>query len=191
MNEPRDPLIDGQAEAVLQPVRSARASTDGALAIIYAERRTELFGFLVGMTRDREAAEELLQDTFVRLIRETRAGRPPSDVRPWLYRVAANAAISRGRRGRVALRALPRLFERPEVAPPEGEILRREQHAALRATLANLAPDGRAALLLAAQGFDGREIAAAIGRSEGATRTLLCRSRVRLRLLLETGEGQP
>jgi hypothetical protein len=44
--------------------------------------------------------------------------------------------------------------------------------------------------LLAAQGFDGREIAASIGRTEGATRTLMCRSRIKLRLLLEAAEGQ-
>jgi DNA-directed RNA polymerase specialized sigma24 family protein len=68
--------------------------------------------------------------------------------------------------------------------------LRAEQESELHAALAELPPDGRAALLLAAQGFDGREIAASIGRTEGATRTLLCRSRVRLRLVLEAEEGE-
>ena len=37
------------------------------------------------------------------------------------------------------------------------------------------------ALLLAARGLPGREVAAAIGRSEASTRTLMCRARMRLR----------
>ena len=45
--------------------------------------------------------------------------------------------------------------------------------------------DDRTALLLSAQGFSGEEIAQAIGRSNGATRTMLCRARVRVRLELE------
>ena len=44
--------------------------------------------------------------------------------------------------------------------------------------------DARAALLLAAQGFDGLTISRAINRSEIATRALLCRSRIRLRELM-------
>ena len=108
------------------------------------------------MTRDREAAEELLQDTFIRLIREGRAGRMPDDVRPWLYRVAANAAISRGRHGAVWGRLVPRLLDRREPARPETEVLRTERDVELHHALAGLTPDGRAALLLAAQGFDGQ-----------------------------------
>jgi DNA-directed RNA polymerase specialized sigma24 family protein len=41
--------------------------------------------------------------------------------------------------------------------------------------------EARLGLMMAARGFSGREIAAALGRSEVATRTLLCRARQRLR----------
>ena len=151
--------------------------------------RGELFAFLLRMTRDREVAEDLLQETFVRLITETRAGRMPEQVRAWLYRVAANAAISRGRHGSVWNRLVPRLLDRREPASPESEVLRTERESELHTALARLAPDARAALLLAAQGFSGQEVAASIGRTEGATRTLLCRARVQLRLVLEAAEG--
>jgi RNA polymerase sigma-70 factor (ECF subfamily) len=146
-----------------------------------------VFAFLVGMTHDHEAAEDLLQDTFIRLIREARADRMPDDVRPWLYHVAANAAISHGRHGAVWHRLLPRLVDRREPVQPEAEALRFERGSDLDSALAELAPAGRAALVLAAQGFDGREIAASIGRSEGATRTLMCRSRIHLRRRLAAG----
>jgi RNA polymerase sigma factor (sigma-70 family) len=114
----------------------------------------------------------------------------PDEVRPWLYRVAANAAISRSRHGAVWNRLVPRLLDRREPAHPEAEFLRTERDAELHQALANLPADARAALLLAAQGFDGQEIAASIGRTEGATRTLMSRSRAQLRLVLEAGEGR-
>ena len=143
------------------------------------------------MTRDPEVAEDVLQETFIRLIREARAGRMPDNVRAWLYRVAANLAISRGRRVATWLRILPRLLDRDEPPRPEAEFLHHERDAELHVALGRLRPDGRAALLLAAEGFNGHEIATLIGRSEPATRTLLYRSRIELRRLAEAAEVQP
>jgi RNA polymerase sigma-70 factor (ECF subfamily) len=175
----------------LERARPAAPADQAALAAIYEERRGELFAFLVGMTRDADAAEDVLQDTFLRLVREARAGRMPDQVRPWLYRAAANAAIDRGRRGAVLGRLLPRLLSRDEPSRPEAEVLRSERDADLHAALARLAADRRAALLLAARGFSGAEVAGLLGRSEGATRTLLCRARLELRDILETTEVRP
>jgi DNA-directed RNA polymerase specialized sigma24 family protein len=63
-------------------------------------------------------------------------------------------------------------------------MLRRETNSALLAALATVPSDARAALLMAAQGFSGREIAEAIGRSEMATRTMMFRAREKLRVYL-------
>jgi RNA polymerase sigma-70 factor (ECF subfamily) len=145
----------------------------------------EIYAFLVDATRDASAAEDLLQDTFARLSREARAGRTPEQVRPWLYRVAGNLVVSRARRVLSARRWFDRIGvpqHREAVAEaPERRLLDREAFADLDGVLKRLPPDGRTALLLAAEGFTGHEIAAAIGRSEVATRTLLCRARVRVR----------
>jgi RNA polymerase sigma-70 factor, ECF subfamily len=174
----------------VERLRGGTRPGEAALTALYEAHRAELLGFLVRMTRDREAAEDLLQETFVRLIREARAGRMPDDVRPWLYRVAANAAISRSRHGAVWTRLVPRLVDHREPAVPDREYLRTERDAELHGALASLPVDGRAALLLAAHGFSGHQIAASIGRTEGATRTLMSRSRAQLRLVLEAAEGQ-
>jgi len=187
---PESTAPDG-AQPALERLHGGMRADEVALAALYEAHRAELFGFLIRMTHDREAAEELLQDAFIRLIREARAGRMPDDVRPWLYRVAANAAISRARHGSVWTRLVPRLLDRRQPASPEGEILRSERDAELHAALADIPADARAALLLAAQGFSGGEIAASLGRTEGATRTLMSRSRAQLRLVLEAAEGGP
>ena len=73
--------------------------------------------------------------------------------------------------------------------PPEASLLAREGRGELVAALEDLGPDARTALLLSAEGFSGAEIAAAIGRTEAATRTLLCRTRLSVRHRLEGAEG--
>ena len=64
---------------------------------------------------------------------------------------------------------------------PEHRFLRNEAAADLDVVLRGVGEDARAALLLSAEGFTGHEIAAALGRSESATRTLMCRARIRIR----------
>ena len=191
MNSASAPAIPDDEQPALERARPAARADEAELAAIYGARRGELLAFLVGMTHDVDEAEDLLQETFVTLVREARAGRMPDDVRPWLYRVAANATISRRRRFATWTRLRPRLPDRGEPERPEGAALRSERDAELHAALARLAPERRAALLLAARGFTGHEVAAAIGRSDGATRTLMCRARLELRDILETAEGRP
>ena len=72
---------------------------------------------------------------------------------------------------------------------PEQDVIARERSTALDAAMATLPAETRTALLLSADGFTGEEIAAVIGRSHGATRTLLSRARVQVRLELEARGG--
>ena len=171
-------VLDGTEAAATAPVDADRAVVEA-----WRAHHSEIYGFLVHSTRDHAAAEDLLQDTFLRLTREARDGRMPRLVRPWLFSVASNLAISRARRGSTALRWLHRQSD-PEsrtAESPESRTVRHEATSDVAAALGVLSPDARAALLLAAQGFSGVEIAAAIGRSDGATRTLMSRARLRLR----------
>jgi RNA polymerase sigma-70 factor (ECF subfamily) len=165
--------------------RSRGAPADIDVVAVHEAYRDELFGFLIHATREREAAEDLLQEVFLRLIREDGAGRTPTDVRAWLYRVAANLAASRGRRRGVAQRWLQAVRHPDPVEPPETGYLREERNGELHRALGRLNADARVALLLAGHGFSGPEIGRALGRSDGATRVLLYRARVRLREVLE------
>jgi RNA polymerase sigma-70 factor (ECF subfamily) len=166
-------------------VSSLEEDAQAAVLDAYDSFHDELFAFLVDSTRERATAEDLLQDAYLRLLREARAGRMPEQPRAWLYRVSANLAVSRGRR----LLSARRWFQRTGIAEhraaiaesPEGKLVRRESFADLDRVLAEVGADARTAMLLSAEGFSGREIAAALGRSEAATRTLLCRTRVRVR----------
>lgn len=109
------------------------------------------------------------------------ATSPPTHLRAWLFRVGVNLAASRARHHGVARRRAPELVRREVVPSPEEQLIEREAARAITGRLAHLPNDVRAALLLSAHGFSGAEIARHIGRSELATRSLICRHRSRLR----------
>jgi RNA polymerase sigma factor (sigma-70 family) len=156
-------------------------------AAAYERHAAELHAFVLRIVRDPDVAADLVADSFTKLLREERANRPPLLPRPWLYRVAANLATSRGRRIQSAVRASSKLQwqARAEHAPsPESELIGRERDAALHRALAQVSLEERTALLLAAAGHDGATVASLIGKSHGATRTLMCRARKRLRAAL-------
>jgi RNA polymerase sigma-70 factor (ECF subfamily) len=160
----------------------------GAVTAAFESYHAELYSFLRRSTRDEGAAEDLLQEVFLRLTREVDAGRTPEHVRGWLYRVASNLAISRGRRRTTAFEWMGRYGQQSlgkDVESPEAGVLARERTLAIDTVLATLSTEARTAMLLSADGFSGDEIATAIGRSHGATRTLLSRTRVRVRIELE------
>jgi RNA polymerase sigma-70 factor (ECF subfamily) len=177
---------DPPGDAALGPRRSVRRGVgarerEDLVLRAFDEHQHELMSFSYGITRDVGAAEDLVQETFLRLVAELGKGPAPENLRAWLYRVCGNLAVSRARRRAVADR-LAHLLPIGQNAPsPELGTLRDEQTATLHQALMRIAPDGRTALVLAANGFSGREIARALGRSETATRTLMFRARERLR----------
>jgi RNA polymerase sigma-70 factor, ECF subfamily len=173
-------LLDGPPTTPVQVVRVGSAGPDVLLEAYDAYQR-DIHGFLCAATRDPDAAEDLTQETFIRLFKEIQGGRTPDNVRAWLYTVATNLVTSRGRRMAVAERFKAVLAIRGSAESPEHETVRAERQDIVQRALARLPRDDRTALLLSAHGFAGRDIAAVLGRSEGATRTLLTRARMRLR----------
>lgn len=176
----RIPAMTGQYRA---PVSASRSSADADPVVMeaYDAFQRDIHAFLRGATRDAETAEDLTQETFMRLLREVRAGRTPENVRAWLYAVAANLVTSRGRRLVVAERFKAMLAIRGHGEDPAHDLVRAERRALVQRGLDQLPVDARTALLLSAHGFSGREIAQLLGRTEGATRSLLTRARIRLR----------
>jgi RNA polymerase sigma-70 factor (ECF subfamily) len=179
------------------PVELEQVATDASrgvraaeLVAAYDANERDLFGFVLAVTRDAVTAEDLVQEAFLRLVREAHAGRYPDNPRSWLYRVAVNLARTRARRRVVADRWRHLFVSRDVARSPEEEFVGRERSDTLQRALAQLSTDGRIAFLLASDGHSGEEVAALIGRSEGATRTLLWRARRDLRRHLEReGEG--
>ena len=132
-------------------------------------------------TRDPDAAADVTQEAFIRLLTEARRGRRPDNPAAWLCRAATNVAISGIRRTTVARRLAPKLLDRSTPAQPEAIAIAHEREAELGGALATLRPAERRALILASEGSTGLEIARVLGRTHGATRALICRARATVR----------
>ena len=163
----------------------------------FARYQPPLLDYLYGMTRDREWAADLVQETFLQAY--SAAGRDPTAIahpQAWLYRIATNAALSALRRKRrfswLPLSVVePEVgagnsdrWPRPELADQSGQDLAASvaERDAVWTVLAELPPRWRAVLLLqTVGGFEVREIAAELGISEANTRKLLFRAKERFR----------
>lgn len=163
---------------------------DGIVGTAYLTHSGSLRRYLTSLTRDVAAAEDLTHDAFERLTNEVRAGRVPDDLGGWLHRVGHNLAMSRGRRISVADRRRSELVVSGWAPSPESLAVAGEEQRAVGTALEGLGPVDRQALILASHGYHGAEIARSIGRTDLATRTLLCRARAKVRArMLATQPG--
>jgi len=131
---------------------------------------------------DAPAAEDLVQEVFVKLLRELPRLSQTQDVGGWLYQVTANLAFDRLRRAQSFTGRLSRLFAFAEPVPTPEELHAR-RHEASAAMRALKALGGREAVVLSMKVLDGHtqvEIAKLLGLSEGQVSKLLTRAWSRL-----------
>jgi RNA polymerase sigma-70 factor (ECF subfamily) len=161
-----------------------------AVTSAYALHAGELLRFAISRGGSL-AADDVVQEAFLRLSVEADAGRFPRQPRAWLYRVAINLIISAARRRSTADKRSFWTVDQTEpvdAETPEHHCLSAERQQRIGHAMAAVSPRARTGLLMAADGYSGREIAVAIGRSEVATRALLCRARGTVRRSLSAGE---
>lgn len=163
------------------PRTSDRALSAQRVAELYQSDRHRVLAFVRSRVSDPELAEDFMQEAYIRLLRQATDSAMPEQPIAWLMRVAGNLVISHGRHlATVRRAAIPAIDEDPAVST-ERLALDRERSDVLATRLAELPADERRALVMAASGYSGREIASAIGRTELATRAMMCRLRSRLR----------
>ncbi len=155
-------------------------TTDELVTACFAEHCAGLERYVRSIVRDADEAADICQEAFVRLLLAGRDGRLPDAPGAWLRRVAHNLVVSGHRHRQIGERILPRLADNELGRSLEDSVIRREQNDALIAALDAAPRDDRTALILAAQGYRGVEIARHLGRTELASRALLCRARGRL-----------
>lgn len=158
--------------------------------VIYLAHRQQLVAYLTAFTRDHALAEDLAHDAFARLLAagEERA-ELPAEPGAWLFTVARNLAVSHARHRRAGTRVTARLAVPDPARSAEDVALLRHTGRIALAALADLAPDARIAVVMAATGYSGCEASARLGRTPLATRALACRARRRLRTAAIRAEG--
>ncbi len=139
---------------------------------IYAEHRLELLRYVHRLTRDVHLAEDLVQDAFLRLWRES---RPVDNPRSWLFRVCTNLVRDQSRRTTIRERHAAQPDD-SQAESPEDEFERAESVRTVRLALDRLIPRDREALLLRESGFRYAEIAEVIDVRVAIVPTLIARA---------------
>jgi RNA polymerase sigma-70 factor (ECF subfamily) len=175
-----------QAHADLALVARCRANEPGAFEQVYRTHAPRLFGLasrLVGRTE----AEDLLQEIFLTAHRKLDQFKGESTLSTWLFRLATNLCLDHLRsRGARLTKLSDTMDEDPEAgvaaAGAIGGVIDRLD---LERAIAALPAGYRAAFVLHdVEGLGHREIAEALGVSEGTSKSQLHRARLRLRATL-------
>ena len=138
---------------------------------LFEQLRTPVFRYLLRKTRDPRAAEDLTQETFLRLCRHLQEEHPLENPKAWLFTVANNLAVDKNR-DENNLKDLDestwRAIEESRSglqADPEKLMLQNERLDRLHLAVLNLTPLQRECLHMRAEGLRYREIAELMGIS--------------------------
>jgi len=139
-----------------------------------------LYRWLYHLTRDRHAAEDLVQETFLKAFRGLKRFQPGSNFKAWLFRIAHNSFANFRRANARARLALPDDVAGRGGGPVE-QAQSREVLELLAKAVAKLPPDFRAAFLLRAEeDLSFREIASVLGLTEETARWRVHKARHQL-----------
>lgn len=140
---------------------------------LFLTHAAAIYRFAAVLVRQREDAEDVVQETFMKLLRHLEAGGITTNVRGWLFTVAANAARDR-QRGRA--RWVPWAPAHERTVPPAALEDEDGRIRSARAALARLPDRDRLLLALRAQGLSYRDIAAAAAIQPASVGRLLARA---------------
>jgi RNA polymerase sigma-70 factor (ECF subfamily) len=165
---------------------------------LFRGRYRELYGLGYRLLGDHGEAEDVVQETFLKLDGHPVLERPDEEVAAWLRRVCLNLTYNRLRGQRRASARLDRAGrseradDETDEASPLLEVLRAEQQRAVRRALATLPERQRACLLLRHAGFSYGEIAATLDLAVGSVGVLLARGERAFRdAYLDSDDAEP
>ncbi len=178
-----------EREIELRVVAGLKAGDDAAFEAAYAAFRPRLFSFLVRLSRRRDVAEDLLEETWLRLVACAKNLSDDTSLGAWLFTVARNLHASWCRHRAVDAERLSELTPAWPAAPGESPFeaaARTETERRLEAALARLSLHDREVLLLVGTaGLTPSEAAASLGLEPEAVRKRLERARRRLALEMD------
>jgi RNA polymerase sigma-70 factor (ECF subfamily) len=151
-----------------------------AFQSFYAGTARPLRAYVARTLGDLNQVDDIVQETYLKLLRMPVVPEDPQQLRPLLFRIASNLMNDEWRRRRRATNAVHSHALEPTQAHPDMALRLDMIH-----VFQQLKPQQRQMMWLAyVEGADHREIAAALGLREGSVRVLLHRARRRLASLL-------
>jgi RNA polymerase sigma-70 factor (ECF subfamily) len=182
------PSSCGLPEGTVDALR--RGGTE-AFRVVYEAHRARLYAFLLRLTRDPALAQDLCQETWMRLAANASRLTPDTEPGAWLFRVARNLFVSQRRwaivqeAGAAALRGV---LGRAAVPSPLEHMAASTTERRLEQALVALPMRYReVVLLISIEGFSAPEVAQMLGIDPAAVRQRLARGRAALKQVLSEG----
>ena len=169
-----------------------------AFQMLFDKYKKRVINYCYRFSGNLAVAEDLAQETFIRLYKGAPRYRPKARFSTWLFKIATNVCLNELRRpsyrnrmasiddeeGKTTEEQIP---DRQQ-SPADDELARQQLQAAVKAAMGQLPEKQRAALLLRVdQEFSYREIAKQMGCRENHVKILIHRAREKLKALLEQG----
>jgi len=175
-----------------------------AFRMLFDKYKRQVINFCFRYCGHQAVAEELAQETFLRVYKAAARYRPEARFSTWLFKIAANVCLNEIRKPdyRARLESIDQTPDEDHAANPVSAmdaeqsmpdaLLEAHQNQALiRQAIGRLPQEQRTALLLrATEGFSYGEIGQQINRSENHVKTLIYRGRLRLKKLLGANWGK-
>ena len=166
-----------------------------ALGLLYDRHRLAVYRTTLAITRDQDAAEDILQDVFLRLHRYVDRVNASLPLEPWLYRVTVNLSytwVTRRDKWRVPLENLVDQLIGPAKYNPEPMAERNDDLRRMQRAIEALAFSQRVVIVLYyLNDLSLREIADILGCPVGTVKSRLHYGRENLRRQLESGAQMP
>ena len=167
------------ARSDVQLMLDVKAGDEQSFELLLHRYRSPLVNFLYRMVRNREQAEDLAQEVFLRVYRARAEYVPSAKFTTWLFRIATNLALNSVRDTR---------HQRMEIsldAPLTADLVEQARSKMIRHAIEKLPEKQRAAVLLHKyQELDYGEISKILECSESALKSLLFRAYEALRVEL-------
>jgi RNA polymerase sigma-70 factor (ECF subfamily) len=172
-------------------IEQARAGSLKAFEELVLSYEKKIYNYCLRMTNNREDAEDLTQEVFVRVYKNLNKFKGNSQLSTWIYRIAHNVCIDRYRKSKIAAISLSqpkgpddeRELDVPADDPsPEQQTLRREQQKYLLEAISRLKPKYRTVIVLRdIQQHSYDEIAEILNLPLGTVKSHINRGRAALR----------
>jgi RNA polymerase sigma-70 factor (ECF subfamily) len=154
-----------------------------AFEVLYQKHQRPVYRTALAILGDAQAAEEVLQDCFLRAYKHLGRLNGDPSISPWLHRVAVNLCYSRLRRSSVSrltisIESLADLFLASSAPTPEESSYKNEMQAAIQKGIATLCLGQRTVIVLHyLQGFSLQEIAYILDCPVGTVKSRLFHAR--------------
>jgi RNA polymerase sigma-70 factor (ECF subfamily) len=181
-------------------VALAQQGRDSAFRELIRRYERPVFSLIYRMVRDRELAEDLAQDTFIKVLNHIDRYRPEFKLSSWLFKIANNVAIDHLRRRQldtVSIDGSPHAQTQDAIEATSFDVVGQQESAldemearelggAIEKAIATLRPEYRSCIMLRhVEGRSYEEIAATLDLPLGTVKTYIHRARHELRKELE------